>query len=94
MTRSISVAEAKAHFSECVKAAEAGDAILITRRGKPIAAIVKAEDVAHLERLRAAGPPHGLARVAGKFDDAQDFVEEVGRIAGARRGHRRAPNLE
>jgi prevent-host-death family protein len=90
MTKDVSVAEAKAHFSECVKDAEAGAAIMITRRGKTIAAIVRAEDVAQLARLRAAGPARGLARVAGKFDDAQEFVEDVERIARSRRGRRRA----
>jgi prevent-host-death family protein len=86
MTKSVSIAEAKAHFSECVKDAEAGASVVITRRGKPIAAIVRAADVAQLARLRAAGPPRGLARVAGKFDDEQDFVEDVEKIARSRRG--------
>lgn len=94
MTRKIAIAEAKAHFSECVKGVENGDSILITRRGKPIAALVRAEDVVLLARLRAAGPSGGLARVAGKFDDAQDFVKEVDRIARSRRGNRRVPDLE
>jgi prevent-host-death family protein len=93
MTKNVSIAEAKAHFSECVKEAEAGDSIVITRRGKPIAAIVRAEDVLQLARLRAAGPARGLGHVAGKFDDAQAFVEEVERIARSRRGRRRVPDL-
>jgi prevent-host-death family protein len=90
MTRSVSVAAAKAHFSECVKDAEAGEPVVITRRGKAIVTIVRAEDVAQLARLRAAGPAQGLVRVVGRFDDSQDFVEEVERIARARRGRRRA----
>ena len=38
--RTASVAEAKAHLSELIAAAEAGDDVVITRRGKPVAALV------------------------------------------------------
>ncbi|SDY60427.1 prevent-host-death family protein [Modestobacter sp. DSM 44400] len=37
--RTVSVAEAKAHLSELVAAVEAGESILITKRGKPVARI-------------------------------------------------------
>lgn len=36
----ISLAEAKAHLSELVERASQGEAVLITRRGKPVARIV------------------------------------------------------
>lgn len=36
VSRSVSVAEAKAHLSELIAAAEAGERIEITRRGKPV----------------------------------------------------------
>ena len=39
-SRSVSVAEAKAHLSEILDAVERGENIEITRRGKPIADIV------------------------------------------------------
>jgi prevent-host-death family protein len=35
--RTVSVAEAKARLSELVTAAEAGDDVVITKRGKPVA---------------------------------------------------------
>lgn len=35
--RTINIAEAKAHLSELVEEAAAGDAIVLTRRGKPVA---------------------------------------------------------
>ncbi len=38
--RIVSVAEAKARFSELIAAAEAGDEVVITRRGRPVAALV------------------------------------------------------
>lgn len=34
--RTVSVAEAKAHFSELIAAAEAGETVVITRRGEPV----------------------------------------------------------
>jgi prevent-host-death family protein len=33
----ISIAEAKAHFSELIERAESGETVRITRRGKPVA---------------------------------------------------------
>lgn len=88
MTRSVSVAHAKAHFSECVREAEEGAAVLVTRRGRVVVAIVPAEDVETLQRLRASGPS-GLASVAGKFDDTPEFSDAVDAIVLAR--SRRAP---
>lgn len=38
--RDISVAEAKAHFSEIIQAVEAGEDIRITRHGTPVVRIV------------------------------------------------------
>lgn len=39
----ISIAEAKAHFSELVERAEAGETVRITRRGKLVARLVPPE---------------------------------------------------
>ena len=44
MDKNISVAEAKATFSECIRKVEAGSAVLITRHGKPVAAQMKQSD--------------------------------------------------
>ena len=40
MDKNVSVAEAKAAFSECIRKVEAGSAVLITRHGKPVAVLV------------------------------------------------------
>ncbi len=37
--RQVSVAEAKAHLSELLKAVESGESIAITRRGRPVATL-------------------------------------------------------
>ena len=38
--RTVSVAEAKSHLSELIAAVEAGDEVVITKRGVPVATIV------------------------------------------------------
>lgn len=80
MAKPISIVEAKAHFSDYVRKAEAGQSVLITRHGKPVAAVVGAEDLAALRRLRAAGPEAGLASVAGGWEGSNDLAEILSRI--------------
>lgn len=89
--KALSVAEAKATLSDAIRDVEAGGTVLITRRGQPVAALVRAEDVAVLERVRAAGPEGGLA-VAGGWEGADELVENI--TAAARRGRRRTPRLD
>lgn len=91
-SRALSVAEAKAGLSEAIREVEAGRTVVITRHGKPVAALVKPEDVARLELLRAAGPEQGLASVAGGWEGTDDLVSNV--AAAARRGRRRVVGLE
>jgi prevent-host-death family protein len=67
----ISIAEAKAHFSELVDRAEAGEIVRITRRGKPVARLVaeakkkKRIDVEALRRLTKSSPWQPVS--AGEF---------------------------
>jgi prevent-host-death family protein len=79
--RTVPLAEAKSHFAECVRAAENGDPVIITRHGKPVAALVSAQDLAVLHRVRAADEGHGLAALAGGWPGS----EELGRLAQKRR---------
>ena len=46
----------------------------ITRRGKPVAALVRAADLEHLERLRKAGPESGLTSIAGGWEDSEELA--------------------
>ena len=80
----ISAAEAKARFAECLKAAERGDALVITKHGRRVAAIVPATDLEHLRRLRAAGPRAGLAGLAGGWRGSEELVGSVRRIRRTR----------
>lgn len=59
----VSVAEAKAHLSELLNQVEAGEEVVITRRGQPVAQIkgfgrpVMALDFEEMDRLRSSTPP-------------------------------------
>jgi prevent-host-death family protein len=75
-----SVAEAKAHFADCLRSAERGDPVVITRHGKPVAAVVAAEDLERLERLRSAGPEGGLASLAGGWKGSEDLAAAIREI--------------
>ncbi len=85
MSKPMTVAQAKARFSEAVRQAEAGEAIIITRRGKAVAALVRAEDLEQLDRLRAAGPEAGLVGLAGGWEGSEELVDEL------RQGRRSPP---
>ncbi len=74
MNKYVSLAEAKATFSECIREVEKGKPVRITRHGKPVAALVSPEDLDHLERLRKAGPDGGLASIAGGWDGSDELV--------------------
>jgi prevent-host-death family protein len=54
--RTLSVAQAKATFAACVRWAEDGEPIIISRHGKPVAALVQATDVEHLTRQYPSFP--------------------------------------
>ncbi len=92
MDKNISVAEAKATFSECIRQAEAGSSVLITRHGKPVVAIVRLSELEHLERLRKAGSESGLASIAGGWQDSEELVKILDE--STRIGQRDVPELE
>jgi prevent-host-death family protein len=77
MARTISAARAKAEFADCVRRAEAGEAVVITRHGKSVAALVAATSLKQLERLKAAGPEMGLAGLVGGWKGSNELVKTV-----------------
>lgn len=90
--QTVSIAAAKAMLSRWIRAVEDGQPIVITRHGKPVAALVRAEDLEHLDRLRAAGPEGGLASLAGGWEGSDELVALV--ESAARRGRRQADPLD
>ena len=81
MSKKIPIAEAKAHLSVCIREAEQGESILITRHGKPVAALVAVTDLVQLERLRNAGPQSGLASLAGGWDGSEELVHQIEQLS-------------
>ena len=77
MVRTLSAARAKAGFAECVRRVEAGEAVVITRHGKAVAALVAVTSLKELDRLKAAGPEAGLASVAGGWKGSHALVKTV-----------------
>ena len=92
MDKSISVAEAKATLSECIRQVESGSPVLITRHGKPVAALVRPDDLEHLERLRKAGPESGLASIAGGWENSEELAKILD--GSPRHGRRDIANLD
>lgn len=91
MKTTVSAAEAKAHFAECLRTVEQGRPVLITRHGKAVAALVTAEEAAQLRRFQAAGPQSGLAGIAGGWEGSEELVEQVAHVRRTR--PRPAPRL-
>lgn len=94
MSKAMTVAEAKARFSECVKAAEDGETVLITRYGRPAAAVVSARYLADLQAAGRKGPAQqGLAALVGRFPDGEELAAEVERTVRRRGAPRKSPKL-
>ncbi len=92
MLRTLSVAEVKAQFAECLRETERGDSVVITKHGKRVAALIPASELAQFERLRAAAPAAGLAGLAGGWEGSEKLVETVFRAA--RTKTRNSPSLD
>jgi prevent-host-death family protein len=84
MTRSVTAAQAKGKLAECIRKAESGEAVIITRHGKPVAVLVGADRVPRT----GAGREGGLATLAGGWKGSGDFVRS---LATLRRSRARRP---
>jgi prevent-host-death family protein len=91
-SKHFSVAEIKATLSERIREAEHGGTVLITRRGRPVAALVSADELDRLRRLQSAGPEGGLASLAGGWKDSQELADLVD--SSPRRGRRANARLD
>ena len=72
----ISIAEAKARFSELVKRAQAGEEIVLTRHGRPVARVMPPAVGDELPRI---GALKGKIRIADDFDAPLDAFAEYRR---------------
>ena len=89
MTRTRSVADAKAHFTECLRQTEHGDHVIITRHGQPVAALVSLAELRRLEALSHMAPKGGLATLAGGWKRSDQLASAVERVRDKRTPPRR-----
>lgn len=94
MTETVSVADAKKRLSELMsRVAYNRERFLVQRRGKPMAALVSAEDLVLLEQQKA--PALGLLAAAGACADFDDFDLMIENIYAQRwRAEDRPVNLD
>ena len=72
----ISVAEAKSHLSELIaKCAHGHERFIITRRNRPVAALVSLDDLAIVEQHEER---QGLALLVGRWPDFEEVAEGIG----------------
>ena len=69
----VTISEAKAHFAELLKAAEAGETVIVTRHGKPVARI---EGIQERETLPRIGALKGQIWTADDFDAPLPMFDE------------------
>jgi prevent-host-death family protein len=77
-TTSVSVAKAKSHISELIaKSQYSHERFIITKRDKPVAALVSLDDLAVLEQHEEH---QGLAAIAGKWQAFNEVTDAMGDI--------------
>ncbi|MFM6405303.1 MAG: type II toxin-antitoxin system Phd/YefM family antitoxin, partial [Microcystis sp.] len=84
MTKILSTAEVKARLSESIDLALQEGYVVITRYGKPVAALVSYEDIRQLQRLRSARQRGGLANLSENWEDSEELAEELHNILDER----------
>ena len=80
MTRRLSAAQAKSQLADCLRKAENGEPVIITRHGKAVAALVGVDQVA-LPGRRDARTGAGLA---GGWKGSEDLVEALRKVRRTR----------
>lgn len=89
--QSIGTADAKRRFSELVDRVGEGERFVVSRRGRPVVALVPPDP----RLMENPVPPNGLAAIAGAMADWDGLDDLVAEIYGARRSSkdRPAPDL-
>jgi len=76
--REVSLAKVKNSLSEFTsRAAYTGEHIIITKRGRPFAAIISIEDLELLEKVQAGSPEEGLLGAVGMAPELEEVAEKA-----------------
>ncbi len=87
----VSVANAKSHLSELIaKSSYTHERFIITRRNKPVAALVSLEDLQIIEQHEER---QGLASIAGKWKEFEEVAASLENLHQLRQDGRRGRNV-
>jgi prevent-host-death family protein len=67
----VPLAEIEARIEDYLRAAEAGETIVVTRDGNPVAALIPFAEDSHSE------PGEGLASLAGGWEGSEELIELI-----------------
>ncbi len=88
---SIPVAKAKSHISELIaKSQFSHERFIITKRNKPVAALVSLDDLKILEQYEEK---QGLAAIAGKWQGFDEVADAMGKIETLRQSGRKGRDV-
>lgn len=87
MTEQMGVAETKQRFAELIDRVLDGERFIVTRRGRPVAALVPATADATNEPSRFLG----LAAFAGAMADVPEFEAVMAEVIASRKDERQRP---
>lgn len=83
MTRKVSAAQAKSQLADCLRKAEGGEPVIITRHGKAVAALVAVDRIA-LPGRKNARAGAGLASLAGGWKGSNELVKSLTKLRRTR----------
>jgi len=83
MARQLSAAQAKSRLADCLRKAERGEPVVITRNGKPVAVLVSVDRVV-LPKAKTARNGVGLAGLAGGWKGSENLVRALGKLRRTR----------
>jgi prevent-host-death family protein len=81
--RHLSAAQAKSRLADCLRKAEHGEPVIITRNGKPVAALVAVDRVT-LPKAKNAFTGTGLAGLASGWKGSDNLVRALGKLRRTR----------
>jgi len=85
MTEEVSVADAKRRFSELIERVGRGDRFVVTRRGKPVLALVPLDDVQVEDDQPKKRGFMALWGILEGVEGADEWYEEMQRVVASRK---------
>jgi len=87
MTEVLSVAEAKRRFSELIERVGRGERFLVTRRGKPVLALVSPDEARREEEKPRKRGFMALWGILEGVEGADEWYEEMQRVIADRKNY-------